>query len=137
MSEIQLSATAGISISPTKPEQNTRSERVLEAERASEVSLQSDSVDTQNDKDNQDKTELVTEVKNNLEKLNTFIPVTATNLSFEFDEQGESPVVKVIDSSSEEVIREIPSEEFREMAKALDEFADKVSERGFLFNRTV
>ena len=78
---------------------------------------------------------LIDEVKENLEKLNQYIPVTSTNLKFEFDENGEPPIIKVYDKESEKVIREIPSEEFREVAKALDEFADKLTNKGLLFNQ--
>ncbi len=80
---------------------------------------------------------LIEEVKENLEKLNNYIPVTLTNLVFEFDEDGEPPIIKVFDKQSEEVIREIPTEEFREVAKALEEFADKLINKGLLFNKTV
>jgi uncharacterized FlaG/YvyC family protein len=86
------------------------------------------------DPDAQDK--LFAQVKSDLAKLNDFIPVTATNLSFEFDDKGNPPFIRVIDKGSDEVIREIPSEEFREVAKALEEFADKVSGKGLLFDRT-
>ena len=34
-----------------------------------------------------DKKDLIAEVKQNLEKLNSYIPVTSTNLIFEFDEK--------------------------------------------------
>lgn len=84
-----------------------------------------------------DRKALIDEVKENLEKLNKYIPVTSTNLKFEFDEAGEPPIIKVFDKTSEEVIREIPTEEFREVAKALDEFADKLTNKGLLLNQTV
>ncbi|WP_404338863.1 flagellar protein FlaG [Pseudoalteromonas mariniglutinosa] len=84
----------------------------------------------------QEKQNLIDDVKKNLEKLNEYIPVTATNLVFEFDELGDPPIIKVLDKESQEVIREIPSKEFREVAKALDEFADKLTNKGLLFNRT-
>ncbi|PCK33278.1 hypothetical protein CEX98_02680 [Pseudoalteromonas piscicida] len=83
-----------------------------------------------------DKEAMFAEVKENLEKLNSYIPVTATNIVFEFDEEGDPPVIKVLDKEGEEVIREIPTEEFREVAKALEEFADKLSSKGLLFNRS-
>ena len=35
-----------------------------------------------------DKKDLIAEVKQNLEKLNSYIPVTSTNLIYEFDEKG-------------------------------------------------
>ena len=83
-----------------------------------------------------DKKDLIAEVKQNLEKLNSYIPVTSTNLIFEFDEKGDPPIIKVLDKENDEVIREIPTEEFREVAKALVEFADKLSNKGLLFDRT-
>ncbi|TMN73716.1 flagellar biosynthesis protein FlaG [Pseudoalteromonas sp. S1727] len=97
-----------------------------------------EAVDIDNTKktEQQDKTDLIAEVKENLEKLNEFIPVTATNLIFEFDELGDPPIIKVLDKQSNEVIREIPTKEFREVAKALDEFADKLTNKGLLFNKT-
>lgn len=84
-----------------------------------------------------DKKELIAEVRQSLDKLNEFIPVTSTNLIFEFDEKGDPPIIKVLDRENDEVIREIPTEEFREVAKALEEFADKLANKGLLFNKTV
>ena len=83
-----------------------------------------------------DKNDLIADVKQNLEKLNSYIPVTSTNLIFEFDEMGDPPIIKVLDKENDEVIREIPTEEFREVAKALEEFADKLSNKGLFFDRT-
>lgn len=78
------------------------------------------------------------EIKENLKKINDFIPVSSTNLTFEFDELGEPPVVKVIDKSNDEVIREIPPQEIREVAKAFENLADKLNtQTGILFNDSV
>jgi flagellar protein FlaG len=52
---------------------------------------------------------LIAELKENLNKLNTYIPVTSTNLSFEFDDKGDPPFIRVLDKENNEVIREIPS----------------------------
>jgi uncharacterized FlaG/YvyC family protein len=84
-----------------------------------------------------DSSDVISKVKNNLEKLNQFIPITSTNLSFEFDDKTDPPFIRVIDKDNNEVIREIPSKEFREVAKALDEFADKLSNKGFILDKTV
>jgi flagellar protein FlaG len=83
------------------------------------------------------KEDLIEKVKSNLTKVGDLFPVNATNVAFEFDENENQPVVKVIDKASKEIIREIPSEEFREMAKALDEFAEKLTSKGLIFDRTV
>ncbi|WP_372766415.1 flagellar protein FlaG [Pseudoalteromonas sp.] len=78
------------------------------------------------------------EIKENLKKINDFISVSSTNLIFEFDELGEPPVVKVIDKSNDEVIREIPPQEIREVAKAFENLADKLNTpAGVLFNDSV
>jgi flagellar protein FlaG len=84
-----------------------------------------------------DNSDVISKVKNNLQKLNQFIPITSTNLSFEFDDKTDPPFIRVVDKDNNEVIREIPSEEFREVAKALDEFADKLSNKGFILDKTV
>ena len=91
----------------------------------------------QEEQEGKEDKELFVEVKDNLEKLNEYIPVTSTNLKFEFDDGGDLPIIKVLDKSNDEVIREIPTEEFREIAKALDEFADKLTNKGLLINKTV
>ncbi|KAF7779750.1 flagellar protein FlaG [Pseudoalteromonas marina] len=91
----------------------------------------------QEEQEGKEDKELFVAVKDNLEKLNEYIPVTSTNLKFEFDDGGDLPIIKVLDKSNDEVIREIPTEEFREIAKALDEFADKLTNKGLLFNKTV
>ncbi|NHH91323.1 flagellar protein FlaG [Pseudoalteromonas sp. MB47] len=88
------------------------------------------------DTEGKDKKDIIAEVKENLAKVNEYIPVTAPNMVFEFDELGDPPIIKVIDKESEEVIREIPTEEFREVAKALEEFADKLTSKGLLLNRS-
>ncbi|KTF16137.1 flagellar protein FlaG [Pseudoalteromonas sp. H105] len=92
--------------------------------------------DSQNIDSESERKALIDEVKENLEKLNKYIPVASTNLKFEFDEEGDPPIIKVFDKKSEEVIREIPTEEFREVAKALEEFADKLTNKGLILNQT-
>ncbi|MFT2110674.1 flagellar protein FlaG [Marinomonas sp. 2405UD68-3] len=86
-------------------------------------------------KENQD--EVIKELKQNLTRLNQYIPVTSTNLVFEFDERDSSPFIKVFDKESNELIREIPSKEFREIAKALGEFAEKLEGKGVLLDEKV
>ncbi len=91
--------------------------------------------DKESTKENQEK--VIDELKQNLSRLNQYIPVTSTNLVFEFDEQDSSPFIKVFDKESNEIIREIPSKEFREIAKALGEFAEKLEKKGVLLDETV
>jgi uncharacterized FlaG/YvyC family protein len=76
-------------------------------------------------------------VKESLNKVNDFLSVKSTNLTFFFDEKGDPPIIQVIDKDNDEVIREIPSKEFREVAKALKELADKLDSKGALVNQIV
>jgi uncharacterized FlaG/YvyC family protein len=87
--------------------------------------------------DEQKQQSITNTLQDNLEKINEFIPITSTNLSFEFSDEGGSAFVRVVDKDSDEIIREIPSEEFREVAKALDELADKLVNKGVLFDKMV
>ncbi|MBQ4836970.1 MULTISPECIES: flagellar protein FlaG [Pseudoalteromonas] len=113
-----------------KPEEGQETLRAVEGNNKLELSRE------KKEEEGKVQPELFEEVKANLDRLSNVLPVTSTNLSFEFDENGDPPFIRVIDRDSDEVIREIPSEEFREVAKALDEFADKVSGKGVLFDRT-
>lgn len=82
------------------------------------------------------KSEFFADLQQNLQKLNEVFPLTTTNLSFEFDKAGSESFIRVIDRDNQKVIREIPSEEFRKVAKALDEFADNFRTKGLIFDRT-
>ena len=126
----------GLSVVNTSITKDAVKEEKLEKGTALTAREAVDLKNAQNLKDQEDQ-ELFVEVKDNLEKLNEYIPVTSTNLKFEFDDGGDLPIIKVLDKSNDEVIREIPTEEFREIAKALDEFADKLTNKGLLFNKTV
>jgi len=129
----------GLSVVNTSITKDAVKEEKLEKGTALTAREAVDLKNAQNLKDQEGKEdkELFVEVKDNLEKLNEYIPVTSTNLKFEFDDGGDLPIIKVLDKSNDEVIREIPTEEFREIAKALDEFADKLTNKGLLFNKTV
>ncbi|WP_298271473.1 flagellar protein FlaG [Geobacter sp.] len=53
-------------------------------------------------------------------KINEFIESMTTDLRFSFDRDAERMVVKVLSRKDGEVIRQIPSKEALEIAKALD-----------------
>ncbi len=63
-----------------------------------------------------DKASLVTAVK----KLNEFVAPALQTIAFAIDEQSERMVVKVIDTASQKVLRQIPNEEVLSMSKTLD-----------------
>ena len=55
-----------------------------------------------------------------LKEVREAIAPVAQNLQFSLDEESGRTVIKIVDSSTDEVIRQIPSEEILAIAKALD-----------------
>jgi flagellar protein FlaG len=60
------------------------------------------------------------EVESAVKKVQNFVSAKAADIQFSIDEDIGVTVVKVIDRGTKEVIRQIPSEEMLEIAKALD-----------------
>jgi len=77
------------------------------------------------------------EVDQVLEVINQLIPLKNTNLIFEFDDIADPPIVKVIDKNTDEIIREIPPKDIREIAQAFNDMADSISKAGALFSSEV
>ena len=61
------------------------------------------------------------ELASAIEKVQDFTKTLANELKFNIDEDSGQMVVKIVDSATDEVIRQIPSEEMLEIAKALDQ----------------
>lgn len=59
-------------------------------------------------------------LQESVDELNDFIQPHNTSLRFSIDDESGSVVVKVTDKETQEVIKQIPSEEALELAKALD-----------------
>jgi flagellar protein FlaG len=55
-----------------------------------------------------------------VKSVREFVGTINNNLEFSINDDTQQVVVKIIDSSTKEVIRQIPSEEMVAMAKALD-----------------
>jgi flagellar protein FlaG len=55
-----------------------------------------------------------------VEKLQEFVSIAASDIKFSIDQDSGRTVVKVVDRETKDVIRQIPSEEMLELAKALD-----------------
>ncbi len=62
------------------------------------------------------KAELETAVK----KLNDLVAPALQTVQFSMDEQSERMIVKVVDTASKQVLRQIPNEEVLAMSKTLD-----------------
>lgn len=60
------------------------------------------------------------EVEESVDTLNQFIKSLNNPMLFSIDEDTGKTVVKIVDSSTQEVIKQIPSEEILSIAKALD-----------------
>ena len=55
-----------------------------------------------------------------IKAVKEFIQPMASNLAFEMDEDSGRTIIRITEASSGELIRQIPSEEMLEIAKALD-----------------
>ena len=60
------------------------------------------------------------QMKQAFEKIKAAVAPMAQNLQFSMDESSGRTVVRVVDTSTKEVIRQIPSEEVLQMAQELD-----------------
>jgi flagellar protein FlaG len=55
-----------------------------------------------------------------VQRLSNFVSASQSEISFSIDDVSGVRVVKILDTQSKEVIRQIPSEEAVELARALD-----------------
>ena len=60
-------------------------------------------------------------------QLNDYVQNMQRNLQFSLDQESDTMVVKVIDSKSEKVIRQIPTEETLRLARNLAEHSDETA----------
>ena len=60
------------------------------------------------------------QVTDAVEKLSKFVASIRPEISFSIDQSSGTRVVKILDSQSKEVLRQIPSEEAIQLAQALD-----------------
>jgi flagellar protein FlaG len=59
------------------------------------------------------------ELQDAVDTFNRFIPMATNNLLFSIDDDNGTVVVKLIDSSTQDVIRQIPSVEALEISRSL------------------
>lgn len=60
------------------------------------------------------------QVKQAVQNLNKMIKALSPDLEFSIDEDSNRTIVKVVDQQTQEVIRQFPTKEALEIAKALD-----------------
>lgn len=61
-----------------------------------------------------------TQVETALQSINQAMEKLAPNLEFTFDKESNRTIVKIVDQETQEIIRQMPSKEALEIAKALD-----------------
>lgn len=66
------------------------------------------------------------EVDAAVKKLNDSMSVSSQTLEFSVDDDSKQIVVKLIDQSTKEVLRQIPSAEALEMAKSIDKMQGRL-----------
>lgn len=95
--------------------QTQQTSRSGEAEVVSQAALsQSESSEKPSQKMTADEVQVV------VDKLNEFMQNDQRNLSFSIDKDTEDMVVKVMDTETQEVIRQFPSEETIKLAKHIE-----------------
>jgi len=55
-----------------------------------------------------------------MQSANTYMQSVSSNLQFSLDEDSGRTIVKVVDTETEEVLRQFPSEEMLSIAKSID-----------------
>jgi len=70
-----------------------------------------------------------------VKKMNDAMQGSSQSLQFSIDEDSKDIVVKVIDQSTKEVVRQIPSKEALQIAKSIDKSMDKM-QQGLLIDHT-
>jgi flagellar protein FlaG len=91
-------------------------ERQVPSEQAVKPATTSDVLKAQEKSQQDSQKDLSSAVKT----ANKFMQALAQNLQFSIDKDTEKVVVKLVDNSTKEVVKQIPSEEMLAIAKALD-----------------
>lgn len=64
-----------------------------------------------------------------MQALRAVVEPVARNLQFSLDQETGKTVVRVVDSRTQEVIRQIPSEEMLDIARAIDRLEGRLLDR--------
>ena len=116
---MSIQAISSLPLSPPLVAQNTGSASTVASQRMPSETLPSTATtvaESQKAKPVEAK-----ELESAVQKVQNFTQNLAKELLFNIDKDSGRTVVKVVDTSTKEVIRQIPSEEMLAMAKALDQ----------------
>jgi flagellar protein FlaG len=108
---------------------NTKAEEEVITSNANSEVTKSEIVE--NKKEIKDKDLSSSTVKETVDEMNAFLQSMQRNLSFSVDEESGEKLISVKDSETEEVIRQIPSEELLVLRKKMDDVV------GILFDTKV
>lgn len=103
-------------ISSSAPPAPAAPERKAIEPQAPNAAARADGADAVKDSAEQDKQQLPEALK----RINTVLQIRAPGLEFSVDDDSARAIVKVIDTNTNEVIRQMPSKEALEIAKALE-----------------
>lgn len=121
----QTSAPVFLKIINTKHPVDSSVQSVSDTTNKAEVQLATTRVSAVAQAKNPDDSE--SDLQQAVSKLNDFVQTIHRNLQFSIDKESGTMVVKVIDSKSEKVIRQIPTEETLRLARTLVAQKDEVA----------
>ena len=110
------------------PSQNRSNVRRLDSDKADNVGNTSSVVSPDVNESEQDKTQ---RLENSVSELNAIVQSVQRDLQFSIDEFSGDTVIKVLDTKTDEVIRQIPSEEVLALTRNIE------SLKGVLFSAEV
>ncbi|HIE40178.1 MAG TPA: flagellar protein FlaG [Thiomicrorhabdus sp.] len=70
------------------------------------------------------------ELQQQVEQVNSRLEQLGMGVSFSIDESSQSPVIKVIDRSTDEVIKQFPNEESLKRMEQIQSYLDSVQQNG-------
>jgi len=105
-------------INSSAPPENAMVERKtgIDLQAASMTKARSEGVNVVRDQSGQEQQQLPEALK----RINAVLQIRAPGLEFSVDDDSARSIVKVIDTNTNEVIRQMPSKEALEIAKALE-----------------
>lgn len=126
-------------ISSLQFRQDQRASSELRARQQSEgktVQNSSGTNATQNQKGSSDSSMATKKIEpSDIEQMNKNLSQLNLHLQFEMSDDGRDSIVRVVDQSTGNVVRQIPTEEYLKMSKQIHDVASKVSDlKGVLFN---
>ncbi|SFK10525.1 flagellar protein FlaG [Methylophaga sulfidovorans] len=94
----------------------------VQTETVTELSVQSQALQKEAEKQNSQQQQRADDLRDKVAQLNDYMQNMNRNLQFSVDDTSGDTVIKVIDAETEEVVRQIPSEEILEARHAAEKY---------------